>query len=431
MTERVYPFTLTGPVDVGALHADAARLLHLLASQSFDGTIKDFWLLRLGPLKDLYGKRWDENQSAINDIVREEITDEIDEGGLCLRYDDLGYLVVFPPDMRADALSRLEALTSLIQDRAAGESFKNPLIDIWQAGKLETDGLRFSMIERAAPQASVIDGGEKAPPPSTPPVKSVKDVGDKRLIMGDVDLCYSPVWDVRENNIFAYLCEPEWTMADSGQVHEDSVEEAFRSKRARYVVDVTILHKAQEAFNELLEYDRIASIILPVHYDTLMDEDFEGRYLGECGNLVGTFYHLIALEIVGMPKTISPQAFSKMTAEIRPFCSRLFVRVKPDFLSWKELENDNLFAVSLDLRDDQRPEADILQTLEETMDHLTGTGLYACAHGLKSNSLSVAAICAGFDMVGSDTIAQTLEGWPMDDYFVKPLDLFKSLIDAK
>jgi len=466
---ELFAYRPTGALGQIAASEQIVSLIRRLLRR--EGT--DARLVRIDGVRELFGARWAGLETDMRQRIGAALSRLVGPSGVWLPFDETTYLLL-PPDGGKLPDAQTEQALETLQRELVGAAVRERLITLWAPQSEAANGWACAPLTKDAPPApssppsfsaplpapspplptpeftvvspsEIIDGDQTdeaalppashtvpepvAPAPSPAPSPALaKPAASHQVVYADIELSFSPIWEVRANRVFTYLCEPQWLTPEGAFSHEDAVEHAFKSDRARLVVDLTVLHKTHEAFDDLLEHDRLSSIILPVHYQTLADPQYENRYAAECRQIVGLFHQYICFEIISLPNIIDPAEFAKVTASIRPYCRALFARVKPGSTQIERILTPDVHAFTVDLRDDTRQEHAIIADLKALQDQRPARGGLSCAHGLRTKSLSLAAICEGFDLIGSDAIAANLEGWPMDDYMVKPIDLYAQLL---
>ena len=142
----------------------------------------------------------------------------------------------------------------------------------------------------------------------------------------------------------------------------------------------------------------------------------------------GGWLQRLLFEIVRIPSGADREDVVAAVNRIRPHGHGVFLRTGANPGALGHFATLGVMGVGLDVYHDARPEDAVMSALEDFVEEVSQQGLHTYVVGLRSVSLSVAAVCAGFDFVGSREIAASLEPWGLDDHVVKPLDLFRTTL---
>ena len=440
--------TATDGAGLNEQGSDVWQVVRLLVSQGC--ALSAMRLVRWEELRRLLGKRWQQIGIDMVRVIRREIETNLGPDDICLRYGDNGYLVISP--LEGEALTALDGDFGVtIATQLVGVLGGAGMISVVSPVGIEESGLVFGQTQPTlADQTSDAhadsdenDAAFELPqsPDSQVPEPVEIDLGTgleaatetppakkSRLILGDAEFSYFPLWDVRGNTIFSYLCEPYWRVNEGEIVPEEAIAEQFRNHGRVHALDLEVLHKATQELEANLDQYHLGKFLIPVHYETLVDDQTADSYTDFLGRRIWSVREFVYFEIIRPPDDIERGSLSTIAQRIKAFGNGVLLRTTAGFMSFDEVPSDDLFSIGLDLRTDSRPEPEIMEELERFADEASARNLHCHAHGLKAMSLSVAAACAGFDFIGSDAIADTLSDWQPDDYLLKPIDLFKSLI---
>lgn len=250
-------------------------------------------------------------------------------------------------------------------------------------------------------------------------------------VLADPEFRYYPLWDVRANGIFCYICEPFWNVGDGVSHPEEDFTQAFADPRRVLSLDLETLHHAVAQVEEVTGGYGVFSVMIPVHYATLADTETRDAYSEACNAVVWSVIDSLNFEIVRPPSPLSGAKLAEIIHHIRGFGNAMMLRVAADFTQFDDVPEENIDSLGLDIRGDNRPEDEILDNLKAFASQAGSRELSKYVHGIGPASLSLAAVAAGYDYVGSDAIAEPLEEWAPDGDTVAPVDLLKALLKSK
>lgn len=249
-----------------------------------------------------------------------------------------------------------------------------------------------------------------------------------RLILGDAQFRYYPLWEVRGNDIFCYLCEPFWDVGTGEPLPEDALQTEFADPKRILALDLETLRKATEQVEEVVAQYGLMTVLIPVHFETLTNTESADAYIQLCDKLIWPVLESVYFEIVSPPIPLSKDGLVRVADRIKPYGRGLLLRVEPSFDRFDQIPADDILSVGMDFRADQRDEGETLSDLKRFASDSGSRGLHSHAHGMKTLTLSLAAVSAGFDFVGSDAISPPLEKWASDEETLRAVDLFKTLL---
>ncbi len=250
-------------------------------------------------------------------------------------------------------------------------------------------------------------------------------------VLADPEFRYYPLWDVRGNEVFCYICEPFWNVGDGVAHPENDLTQAFKDPKRVLALDLETLRHAVSQAEEVAAGYGVFNVMIPIHFSTLTDEETRSAYVEACNSSVWPVIDYLNFEVVGLPSIIKSVELTEVIHQIQSFGNNIMVRVGSNFDQFSEALIEDLDALGLDLRGDGRPEDEIMESLKDFSSRAGELGLSKYVHGIETPSLSLSAVASGFDFVGSDAIAEPLEEWSPDGDTVAPVDLLKTLLDSK
>jgi hypothetical protein len=397
MTERFFRYRGVGPEGTAG---DYWSLIRLMLSGGDLGRVA---LLRFEGLRHGLGDKWPQAEPAFRRIVRAEAAARLGGGGSLVPFDDVSLLLIlggqFAGTARAAALAMGDAVSAGMRGLTAEAPF-----EVWDVAGVAEDGL--SCRDDTAPPAAV---------PLAP------------LVLGDAEFVFHPVWDVRRGSVFAYRCQPSWSIGGAAGADEEDMASQFRNPARLAALDLETLHKGLEKLEEALDRDSMANVILPLHFDTLTSPESWSRYAGGMAEAGPLPLDRVHLEIVHVPARLDGGRLADALRPAMVFRRGVSMRVGFDFAAFGEAAKAGLHSVGIDLTHDRRDESAQIADMERFVAEAAAHAIRTHVLGLRTTSLSVAAVCAGFDLVESQIIGASLEGWPMDYYMLKPIDLYRRL----
>ena len=402
----------TAPARGGERYSDIRTLVELVAAGGCP--TEDMRLVRWRNLRRSLDQRWAEIGPSVALTMRNEIAARLGPHGRCVRYDDTSILAFCPPSDRS-ALHRLdnefaEAMGSMM----AGVLSTPDLVEVLKPVDVGDRGLTFEPA-RAAPSGATypkaMDAGKPAP----------------NMVLGDAVVRYYPLWDIREDAVFCYLCEPFWSLGDGRELTEGALPAQFDDPKRVLALDLEILGKASDELDKGLNRYQLAKFLIPVHFRTVADPATAATYARFCNSKMWAVHEFALFEIVQVPDEVTTEQFLQATQQLRPFGAGVMLRVGNGFDRFDALPVEQILSIGIDLRLDDRPDGEIIAAVKEFAARAGKRGLRTHVHGVHRVSPTVIAACAGIDMIGSDCIAQDAADWQPDDAAARPIALLRSL----
>ena len=250
-------------------------------------------------------------------------------------------------------------------------------------------------------------------------------------VLADPAFRYYPLWDIRENEIFCYICEPFWDIGDGLTHPEEAFTFAFSDPRRVLTLDMETLHHAVSRVDEVAGGYGVFNVMIPVHFMTLADPATASIYVDACNESVWPIIDFLSFEIIHPPTPIDPKTLTGVVRKISSFGKNVLLRVEQGFDEFESVTQVELDGLGMDIRGDERSETDIIEELRVVSNLAGAAGFLKYVHGIETSSLSLLAVAAGFDFIGSDAIAEPLEEWAPDGDTVAPVDLLKALLTKR
>lgn len=369
-------------------------------------------LIRWGRLSPLLGARWPDAAPGIFALVRTQARAVLGADAICLRFDDASAVIVLHdggPGMAA--LAPVDAVAAAVRRMLFGALDGEDLVEVWAVQSADQDGL-----------ACRRDGRQDVAP-ATPAAAPAHH----QVVLTDTDYSYLPLWEVRRNSVFFYACEPFWTLPGGSVAHEHALAGQLDVPAHAAALDCEVVSNVGDVLADVMDHDRMAQVLVPVHYSTLADETLAARYFGEAAPVGYELAERAYMEIVGVPADVDAARLRRMAESLRPVCRDVCVRVDGETQALEAMVEAGIFAVGLTLRGERRDEAEVMAALTTFAERVAAVKLRSYAYGVASTSLGVAAVCSGVDFLGTDGLSATLEGCVLDDYPVRPVDLYQRI----
>ena len=228
------------------------------------------------------------------------------------------------------------------------------------------------------------------------------------LESAEVVFRYRPLWHVSQHVINAYECRVGLKCGSRVQFGNallpPNAEPAMIG-----ALDRLVLRKAVEDVHLLLEERRRNIVTVPVHHSTLTGGTMRREYVAVCNAIAPDLRPFIVFEIVdpiiGFVSSHIPPAVTLL----RQYGRAVLLRLDIDHPRLEDFLNIGLHSVGVDVADSALPEGELMRKLELFRARAERYGLRSYVHGLRSISLTTAAVCAGFEYVSGEVVAGAVE----------------------
>jgi len=402
----------TAPAARGDGDSDIRTLVQLVAAGGCP--IENMRLVRWRNLRELAGRRWTENGPTVAESVRTAITASLGSSGRCVRYDDSSILVLCPPPGES-ALGRLDGeFADAIGSMMAGVLSTPDLIEILAPVVVGGQELAFEPVG-----ATSASGARPPAADSRKPAPS--------LVLGDAMFRFHPLCDIRDDTVFCYLCEAFWNLGDGQERAERTLPAQFDDPRRALALDLETLGKATDELDKGLNRYQLAKFLIPVHFQTVADPATAATYSRFCNSRMWAVHEFALFEIVNSPGDATADQWVRAIEQLQPFGAGVMLRVGHGFDRFEAIPPERALSIGIDLRVDDRPDAEVATTVKKFIAGAAGRGLRTHVHGLHAASPSVLAACAGVDLIGGDAIADDNADWQPDNAAARRTALLRTL----
>jgi hypothetical protein len=231
-------------------------------------------LLDLGALKAQFGPKWDRMAEHVQLFFEAAIRRALGPGDSFCRSEGLNYLLLFHDLLPEEAAVKCMAISEevccrLFGENGVGVALRNLTAPIPFAPALDSpqQSAALDMLlerhgkEQIVTRGSPADASEAAERPvrftaSTQP-------GKRQLVcLRDVGFCYRPIWDLVNNAVLTYLCQPTGPSLASDFWTAEDEEEQIR-------LDLHLLRECAGRANQLRAAGSRLILAVPVHFSTV------------------------------------------------------------------------------------------------------------------------------------------------------------------
>jgi hypothetical protein len=239
--------------------------------------------------------------------------------------------------------------------------------------------------------------------------------GNNSAVSLKVDFAYHPMWHAPSNKVAIYVCKA--TLRDDvGRSLKLKQMDKDQEADILAIIDRMAFRKVRSDL-EVANTKGIPNIIMvPVHFSTMHRHGSRISFLELCSQVPDNRRKALSWEILGSHIESWSLQLKSVVKPIAPFGSAIFLRLpnlQEDFSGVRRnlpyLRTAGIHAVGVDVAALRGPESEKLRLLENIADLAEKSGLKCYGHGFHSLSMTICAVCMGYQHVTGLAIAAPTE----------------------
>lgn len=380
----------------------------------------------LSKIREKLGERWPAVSDRADEITRRAIERRLTSVDVYTRYKELHYLIVFAQLTKEQAQLKCALIAEDITKRLLGEDIAPELLDVKTMISPLGGDVAFEdvpTIEELA--AKLAEGGEDpSPAPADDNWWESQDDPAADPLDG-LRIVYRPMWDVRRNAVTTFVAVPARPSTSGdlmiGETQLPSLANVALLRRLDFIMQrrvITDLRSVVTAKHRQL-------MCLPVHFETLASVASRNQYLDLCvRGIPEAGKLLIVFELAGVPSGAPPSRLLDLATMLRRFSRGVLLRTNAVHPTFRPPTETGVAAIGYEALGSTIPEVRQMQEMERFAVAAKRAGLTTYIHGLRTLSLTTAAIAAGFDFVDGNVVTSVVER-PLGAYRFEPANLFQ------
>lgn len=369
-------------------------------------------LISVARIKARLGERWPHYAVKADRIARNAIERYLVGGDIYARWKDAGYIVVF---------ATLDARQAQIKSVLIGDEITKALlgedeVNLAQVRRVEVqpDGeLTFSdippieqLVAETVPDLPAASERITLVEMEGPPPAPVAPISDP---LADISYCYRPSWDPARGVIAAYLCVPQLPEGPSGY-RRYAPTVLGDNTTALEKLDFAVMDHVIGVLDGLVREKRRLLVTMPVRFETLAAAAHRRRYTNTLqAKLSAEAASLLVIELVSVPDGVLQARLIEISSPLRAHARAVIARLRPDTTEFAAFAGSRIAAVGCDLIRQSGSEMVLMQQMARFSRGAAKAGLATYLRGIRSLSLTAAALGAGFAHVDGDAIAAPVD----------------------
>lgn len=377
----------------------------------------------LSKIREKLGDRWPKVEERADDITRKAIERRLVDADMYTKYKELHYVIVFAQLSHEQAQLKCALIAEEITKRLLGEDITPDLLEVKTMVSQVEGKFEFEDVPGVEVLAARIGDG-----PETQATAKDDDwwEDDDTDPLANIQLVYRPMWDVKRNAVTTYVCAParpgpagRLLVGESEIPRLDDPEVALR-------LDQLVQKRVIGDLRKLVAAGQQQLLCVPVHFETLAVGQRRMTYIERCQRgIPPEGVKLLVFELTGVPEGIPQNRLLEIATSLKRFSRGVLLRTTPTHPWFRPPSETGIAALGVECHSSSVPEAKLIADMERFATAAKKVGLATYVHGLRTISLTTAAIAAGFDFVDGDVVTSVVEQ-PRGAYAYQMTDLYAS-----
>lgn len=220
----------------------------------------------------------------------------------------------------------------------------------------------------------------------------------------EVAVRYQPMWDTKLNAVSTYLAVPSLERSGEQILGRRQIGFALPNLRQQSL-DEQVFAVATESFGQLLAEGQRALMCLPIHFDGLSSAATRHAVTEKFAALDEAVRTHIVVEVIGLPDGIPATRLIDITLGLKQHARAVIVQGSVKDRNFSTYRDAGINICGLEMTGRPADETKTIKLLTEFVEMARKAGLQTYLHGSPSNSVTIAALAAGFTYISGESIA--------------------------
>lgn len=395
----------SGPRDTNGAgpigHArDVGQIIQRLEEQDATSVMAGcLQLLWLHTVKERLGPQWSELADRVLKIAQDTLDQLLSPEDVYRLVDDSSFQICFASGDEARAQSRVAEISAEIEGRIFAElkgTERELSVDSFVAA------VPFATIRDAEDPLSALYcsllGIRNAVASS-----SLKGHDSRALRFSKV--LYQPLWCNRDFGHTKNRCLLDTLSGGAAADRLQEIDQLDDLVAAIAHLDAVMFAKSIEGLHQALQEATRATIVIPVHFQTLLLWPPDFRQI--TATLPLPYKRLVILDLIGIPLGASRGEILKALGAGRTITDRIVVQMSPTDHRMNPAMRNLIWGASVNLNDLDHRDSLVTKDLVRFAIASSELGIYSLAYGANTIGKANIAMEAGFDHIGGSAVAST------------------------
>jgi hypothetical protein len=395
------PYRAASPADAATQAQDLRNLIGRLDEQNIADVMAGcVQLLGLDQIKERLGPKWPVVADKALLMAQMALDEHLSPGDIYRLVDDASFQICFESSDEAFATAQVRKISDAIEQKIELElgSAENALTVQTFVSRVPSARIRDARDPLAALYANLLE---------------IRDAVNSRAInrhnipaLRYAGALFQPLWSNQDFGGTKNRCVLDNLAGAAASKHLDEIEDLEDLVGALANLDCVLFAKSIEGLHQALGDVKRATIIIPVHFQTLAHEQQE--FLDIAGTLPLAYRRFVLLDLIGVPTATTSRELLKALKMGRTVTDRILLQMSPDDRRMDQNVRGMVWGVSANLGEIDSDDPRGVQELRRFAYKAAEYGLHSFAFGANTLGKATIVVEAGFDYVGGAAVANTV-----------------------
>lgn len=357
-------------------------------------------LLGLDKIKARIGSRWEAVADQALLIAEEVLGQHLSAGDIYRPVGDAAFQICFETSDEAYASFKVNRISSEIESRIAlelTEAGEELSVDTFVA-LVPSERIREANDPMSALYANLLEIRE-----------AVNDRSIRRHSIPALRYAgalFQPLWSNRDFGRTKNRCVLDTLAGAAATKHLEEIQELDDLVEALANIDCVIFAKSVEGLHHALGDMKRATVVIPVHFQTLVNQ--QPDFLELAQTLPLQYRRFVLLDVIGVPTAASTRELLRAAQTGRTITDRIVLQLTPSDHRLNDQIIALLWGVSISLGELDSEDPQIAQELARFALLASDQGLYSFSYGANTIAKASTVVEAGFDYIGGSAVHSTV-----------------------
>lgn len=378
------------PDDVDTFGTRAAEIL----GKAEPVTAGKLHLSHFERIKERFSPTWSHTAPKAEGVMRQAIEKRLAPVEAYGKGDALDFVILFPSLSAQEARVKCAQIADEIARALAGD-FGAELAQVETSVAAIDPKLLLPVPEQQGELVEAIAAEiAKAPPAKEEAAASTLD---------QVRFLFRPIWDVKRQAVFNFLCVPVMKTPGGRIVSGEGAIEGLSDRHMRLDYDLRLLKRVVDELTRMGSEDRRLLFTIPVHVDTVSSAAFRTEYLKLWRRVPLSLQRLAIFDLVGGSDGFPQSRLIEILPSLKPMSRAVTLRMPiGSSHSFSRFAHVGLHALSAEAPPGREENA--IGDIEKFVIAAEKAHLLTYLHGIRTGSLALAAVGAGFSFIDGPSI---------------------------
>jgi hypothetical protein len=217
---------------------------------------------------------------------------------------------------------------------------------------------------------------------------------------------FQPLWSNRDFGRTKNRCVLDTLAGAAAAKHLEEIQELDDLVEALANIDCVIFAKSIEGLHHALSDVKRATIVIPVHFQTLVTQQQD--YMELAQTLPLQYRRFVLLDVIGVPTAATTREMLRAAQTGRTITDRIVLQLSPSDHRLNDKIKTLLWGVSISLNELDIEDSQIARDLARFALLASEDGLYSFSYGANTIAKAASVVEAGFDYVGGSAVHNTV-----------------------